>query len=378
MPLLSIAAGCRNCDGPEPLPPLPPDQLDVFTQVESARVDILWVIDNSSSMALEQEKLADRFGVFFAHLVAADVDYHIGVVTTDAGEGGALREFNGVVDGCDRCAVLDRGVADAEAVFVDLVSVGVDGASFEQGFATAVDALDGRNAGFVRDDAALVVVFVSDEDESAGGGDPVRHFQRALEGLKPAGDEARVSVAAITGYPQENPPVSLDLLCEVLATTFDSDPNNEDLRAARVTEALRSGPGCQTDDTEANVGGRYLELACRTGGVVANLCDADYANALDDLGVAAAGLRRKFTISEPQRSCPSGQVGLDCDDNGSFDDAVDGSVCVVAQCDGDAEPVAQPRGSVWEFEGSTSSVRFTGACVPAAGSAVSVRYCDPG
>lgn len=383
-------SGCRGCDGVEPLPPLPPDQVDVFTQVSQAKVDILWVIDNSGSMAAEQEKLADRFESFFDALVVAGVDYHIGVVTTDRSEGGVLREFGGVVDGCDRCAVLDNDVAedDAAVVFADLVTAGASGAAFEEGFASALAALeDGNNDGFVRDDAALYVVFVSDEDESGGDGLAApRHLQRALESLKPRGQENTVAVAAIAGYPLENAPVPIESLCDVLGTTFNANVGDDDPRAAALQETLRDGPSCVDpalpDDVPAAVGGRYFELACRTGGVVANLCAGDYGTALDGLGANAAGLRRTFPLSAADRAggddCAfafdDSDAALDCDGNGDFDDAVDGPVCVVAQCTGDDAPQAQPRGTVWQWEPSTSSVRFDAGCVPAPGTEVTVRY----
>lgn len=406
-----FVGACNGCDPVDVVPPLPDDQIDVLPQKAAAKTDVLWVIDNSGSMAAEQQKLAARFGSFFQQLIVSGVDHHTAVVTTDPAEGGALRSFSGVVEGCDRCAVLDRGVScddvdgscDAAVVFRDLVQPGTDGTSFEQGFAQAVLALDGRNPGFLRDDASLFVIFVSDEDEGSVDGEPVRRVQRELEALKGRGNENLVTVAAIAGWPVDNAPVGIDELCPVLATTFDADTSNDDARAAAAQETLRDGAGCvdaAADDGDesafAEVGGRYLELACRTGGVVANLCDGDYDLALGALGVNAAGLVRRFSLSDPDAKggadCEffvdgfSDDVALDCDEDGFVDDAagsVDGPLCVSARCaadvdggvdgDVDGEVRALPRG-VWEWEPATSSIRFGGGCVPAAGSDVIVRY----
>mgnify|MGYP006146346057 CR=1 FL=1 len=52
--------------------------------------DILIVVDNSGSMASEQDKVAARFHEFFAQLLVSGVDFHIGVVTSDPTEEGAL------------------------------------------------------------------------------------------------------------------------------------------------------------------------------------------------------------------------------------------------------------------------------------------------
>ncbi len=431
--------GCRGCDVVDDEPPIfavPDEAVDVFVQSATARADILWVVDNSGSMAVEQKKLADRFNVFFRQLVISQVDYHIGVVTTDPADGGALRSYGGpAVDGCDGCAFLTRDVpcadddvdvsalsseADIEAALVEacpaqlvfrrLVQVGTGGSAFEQGFpqaaaalgAATVDEQTGRptgevpreNVGFLRADASLYVVFVSDADD--GGDDAVRYYQRLFEGLKPAGEENNVAVAAITGWPLVDAPAPVGELCSILQSTYDVDRSNDggddDPRAAAVAETLRSGASCrdpEADDDDPNavavVGGRYIDLACRTGGVVANLCDGDYGAALDALGANAAGLQRKFAISTPDSldgtdgRCAifvggADEPVVDCDGDGERGGANDAPLCVTARCIGDDVATLQPRGTAWTWEPATSSVRFGGACLPAPGSDVVVRY----
>jgi len=46
-------------------------------------VDMLWVIDNSGSMAEEVARLQDSFDVFMNEFVTLGLDYQIGVTTTD-------------------------------------------------------------------------------------------------------------------------------------------------------------------------------------------------------------------------------------------------------------------------------------------------------
>lgn len=50
------------------------------------QVDVLWVIDNSSSMCLKQEVLRDNFELFADELIAGRKDFHISVTTTHAPE----------------------------------------------------------------------------------------------------------------------------------------------------------------------------------------------------------------------------------------------------------------------------------------------------
>jgi hypothetical protein len=241
-------------------------------------------------------------------------------------------------------------------------------------------------------------VFVSDEEEGAKqDGTPVRYYQRLFEGLKAAGNENNVAVAAITGFPngfagQPAAPIDLERVCPILESTFDNNSGNDDPQAELVKETLRDfrKNGCVdvtsdgTDDNAfAEVGGRYIELACRTGGVIANMCEEDYATALDALGANAAGLLRKFTLSLPARLNDGADCQLfgaeedpniDCDGDGKKDGEIDSPICVKAQCVGDAEAALKVRGIDWEWEEATSSVRFSGGCVPAPNSEVVITY----
>jgi hypothetical protein len=58
---------------------------DVFQQRRRNTVDVLMVVDNSCSMAEEQDKLAANFASFIEAFDNIDVDWQIGVVTTDMG-----------------------------------------------------------------------------------------------------------------------------------------------------------------------------------------------------------------------------------------------------------------------------------------------------
>ena len=58
-------------------------QTDTFFQEIRRTVDILLVVDNSCSMIDEQQKLAANFDNFISQFLDAEVDYQIGVVTTD-------------------------------------------------------------------------------------------------------------------------------------------------------------------------------------------------------------------------------------------------------------------------------------------------------
>ncbi len=160
-------------------------QTDVFTQEIRKTVDILLVVDNSGSMIDEQIKLAANFDNFIEQFLEAEVDYQIGVVTTDMDD----QAQAGRLVGETKLITADMDVDTARETFQENVKVCATGSGFERGFAAAEAALSaeflavgGPNEGLMRDDAALSIVFVSDEDDDSSR--PVGHYLEVFKGLK--------------------------------------------------------------------------------------------------------------------------------------------------------------------------------------------------
>jgi hypothetical protein len=407
---LLFASGCASPSSP----PATPTSSDTFTQ-SSGRADILFLIDNSSSMTQEQGKIADQAGGLIARFSNIGTDFHIGVIDSDFGEGGAMHAYAGpAVDGCDGCTVLtsDVGCAspsvdttepdDALAVdcaralvFKKLVATGIDGPAFEREFDQVMAALglapwDGTapavaqpvpaaNAGFLRSDSELYIVIASDEDEGDKGLEdpPVSYYADQLAILK--GTHAHV--IALAGY-ADDATVSLADVCTILDTTYDADAFNDDPRAPALLAQLQNFTDGCTDpsDTDGNgfaeTGERYIDLACRTGGVLANLCDANYSDAFDAIANAASGLARSFTLGHAAAT-----DALDCDGDGSATGPLDGPLCVTAlgvlgDCESETAPhlVASNGNCGFSYDATSHQVRFDGGFVPAPGTDVVIRY----
>ncbi len=62
--------------------------IDIFYQTQenkaTAKIDILWVIDNSGSMEDDQQHLRENFNSFITDFIKKGYDYRIAVITTDA------------------------------------------------------------------------------------------------------------------------------------------------------------------------------------------------------------------------------------------------------------------------------------------------------
>ena len=159
-------------------------------------LDVLFVVDDSSSMGDEQDLLAGALSSFFATLderMDGRPNLHIGVTSTNVGTGsdgggGEVCSGNGdngnllVPDACsplDRPYLIDVANPDDEAgprvinypdgqlaeTLGCMTRLGTQGCGFEQPFEAMRRAIDRSTDGFVRPDAMLLVVLVSDEDD---------------------------------------------------------------------------------------------------------------------------------------------------------------------------------------------------------------------
>jgi hypothetical protein len=238
-------------------PFVPETVIDEHAQVGIPAVDVLWVVDNSRSMYEEQQSLNNNFTSFLRFFQESEMDFHIGVVST----GWDAEEERGVLmSGVDRRGKtlkwLDNTVRDAPEVFRQMSLLGTDGPMDEKGRAQVYTALqlkgDSDNAGFLRRDAFLSVIVLSDEDDFSG-----------------------------------TVPIGLDNFIRWLPTLKDD--------ASQVSFSSIVGPsgGCGN----AVEGIEYLAVTRALGGVEHSICESSWATILEDLGMQAAGLRDEFSLS---------------------------------------------------------------------------------
>lgn len=139
-------------------------QTDSWRQAGSGKMDVLFVVDDSCSMDDEQASLAANFASFIAAANQGAVDYHLGVTTTD------LFRVGGRLVGSP--TVLTSSTPGLAQAFSRNVLVGTLGSGFEEPFEAASRAvtaplLTGANAGFLRSDASLAIVIVTDAVEQS-------------------------------------------------------------------------------------------------------------------------------------------------------------------------------------------------------------------
>jgi hypothetical protein len=301
---------------------------DAWQQTPTDQVDILWVIDNSNSMQLEQDLLSAGFTSFAEELEGTNADFHLGVVTTDFEYDDPQR--GRLVGEPPIITVQD----DYVSLFTERVLVGLNGSGKEKGLEAAEYALSpsmttGFNQGFLREEANLLVVFVSDEDDCSDEGAlgladntacynrrellvPVEEYVERFQALKPSKD--KVQIGAIVG------PEDATALC---------------------------------DDTTLP-GRRYIEMARLTGGLAGSICDTDWSGFLYDLGLNAAGIYTTFELTYGARP---GTLEVFVDD----------------------EPVPENAFDGYTYDDAARSITFHGIWIPERGADVRAKYTvEPG
>lgn len=218
---------------------------DNLTVKSNKLLDIVLVIDDSGSMKEEQKNMAEKFGSFTSHL--SSMNWRVGVITTDvvaANRNGKLVPVVGA-----QTHWIESTTTNAQKLIGDTVQgVGLLGNGAEQGIKATYSLITNRNNspnnGFFREDAALAVVIVSDENESANG----------------------------TENKSEN-------LISLIKATWPQKP-------FKVHSIVKTTDAC----TIGTLGKRYLELAELTGGEIGCVGDQNYSDTLSKMGSATADL----------------------------------------------------------------------------------------
>lgn len=280
---------------------LRPMQQDTFVIPPQNKVDFLFVVDNSGSFTEEQDALSRNFDAFIRSAIANGVDYHIAVTTTGltpyrggwsdcpgGAQGGEAGRFF-PTDG-SRPRILTPQTPNVRAVFEENVKPGICH-WWEEGLEASRLALspplvdhaddpatpdpnDG-NLGFLRPEASLYVLYISDEDDS-GSKDP-NQFVEFLKSLKP-GRPDLVSASCIVGL-----------------------------------------PSCPT---APSVGTRYMQVVNALGGMIADVCSPDWGGLLQKIGDDAFTPQSTFPLSR----APDGRdITVKVDGNEVAATASDGS-----------------------------------------------------
>jgi hypothetical protein len=236
-----------SSSGPDPsggpkfdLPPTPDGGVPM-PDTGCRKVDLVFVIDNSGSMSDEQINLVNSFPDFVSAMQTQLVDtdsYHVGVVTSDASlfnvpgcnqHGSLVVRTGGANSSNQTCGPYATGknfmdeTDNLAQKFACAGQVGTEGDGNEQPMYALQQALGAQlgapgacNDGFLRPDALLVVVVITDEEDdhevqacmqlpqSGSPGEPPQWFQNVVAAK--GGVETNVVVLSLVGPVQPQCP----------------------------------------------------------------------------------------------------------------------------------------------------------------------------
>ena len=246
--------------------------IDSFEQDGMMGSDILFVIDNSGSMCGNQTQLANNFDTFITVLSASGYDYQIAFITTDD------YEFAGDII----TPLTADPVAEAAS---QITGIGCHGSAYEKGMdmswnatMTTGDAAPGST--FLRDDAKLVVIYLSDED-----------------------DFSTVSPSTMAGR-------------------LASLKTASDMSVAHAVAGDVPG-GCSTNGG-AQAGQDYYDLVNLTGGTFLSICAEDWGTPMEELARESLAVNTFYLSDNPIEDTISAEVDGVINTSWTYDSSVNG------------------------------------------------------
>jgi hypothetical protein len=315
------------------------EAIDVEVSAGANKVDILFIVDNSGSMCEEQGNLRRNFNLFIDKIVDIGADFQIAIVTTDMMDPEQSGRFQNIPDGMPGASCMEQvdisacPTPDNDEEYPPLVlrssdpryqnedgsvnrdklqrdfgcsaTVGTAGNGFEMGLEAAKTALDvdlrnGYNSNFLRDEAFLGVIFVTDENDCSDRGAldkvngnvcewesdllvPTSEYIDFFAKLKD-GDKSRIIMGGIIA------------------------PDT----GVRFSSPTMVTPSCTSGNGEGYAGYRYKELIDGyENRALANICDESFDSALDSLGLLFREALDNKCLGSPPDTCVTSD---DCSD----------------------------------------------------------------
>lgn len=289
----------------------------------NTEVDILWVIDTSSSMDKHQDLMAAQMSAFVSGLNNTKLNYHMAVTTMDMGSAqGAKGKF---IAASGTPLILTNQTPNITNILAERVRAGAAGSSVERGLeamkasiSSPLASSSGYNSGFLRGKALLVVIFLSNEDDQSSGS--ANDYATWLDSVRPP-----LEVSGERSW----------LTHFMGVTSGDATCKTSQWDQAGYSE----------------VGTKYVSLAEESGGAVEPICDADFRRALTNVKARILEVMTEYKL-----------------------DRIPNLATLTIYVNGAVVPQNADNG--WTYYADSNSVRFHGTAVPQPDSTIRIDY-DP-
>ncbi|MES2768265.1 MAG: hypothetical protein V4596_03890 [Bdellovibrionota bacterium] len=319
---------------------------DTFYQSASVnnKIDIMWMVDSSGSMAPYQNNLSDNFETFITDFVTKGYDYNIAVTATDAWKytqnpsnswnQSLVRYRDGdIYDGLtgpNNSGIFMINLLTPNIVnnFKKNIKVGINGDGDERGFQSLRESFGATsiNGGynFKRSSAFLAVILVGDEEDSSrkSNGDA----------YSSTNEYKNAFVSYLDGY-------------------TGSTAGNRKYNVSTIT--VMDINNCPGHHAGASQGNRFMSIATATAGILGSICDTNFSDSLEDIASRIVELSTRFKLS--REPLPSS---------------------IVVKVNSVEIPQNATNGWVYIADSGSHYVEFRGTATPQQGAAISVDF-DP-
>jgi hypothetical protein len=318
---------------------------ETFQQLPAPEADVLFVVDNSGSMSWAQASLGSNIGSFVQYAQMTNANYHIGATTTDVELPGSMNSRN--PNGGERGALVGSPLfitpmtPNGVTAIQNNVNVGTSGSGLERGLEAMYLALSDpmintTNMGFLRPEAALAVIVVSDDDDT-------RQDCRGINNNCPNGVNP--------GGPNEIPGPGARPVDFYVNFLRSLKPDRSMVSFSAVVE-INEGDCVGSNDNAEAAGWRYQQVAMQTGGIIESICATDWGMTLSNIGLNTFGLHATFGLS----STPVAST-------------------IAVSVNGSSVPQTSAGGQTnWNYDPGSNSIVFVGSAVPPNGATITVTY----
>lgn len=294
--------------------------LSQIYKIGSGKVDILFVTDNSASMSENQAHMAAKFAGFIQNLDAKSIDYRIAITTTDLNTvlNNKLITFkNGAKfitkTDSDRVTLFNNAIIRDETLTCEnfIISMfNTDGTSFQsssnyaiqyptkcpssdtRGIYTANLVVSENSSSFMRSDANLNVILISNDDVRQGN---------AME----PNDRAETFISMMqqkypTKYWDFNSIIVKDNICKQSQTLYNAVGQ---LVVNQNGPAISGGIGAEYANL-SNSAARDIDNNPRPRGQILDICQSDYAQNFNSMSTQISQDARMFTMKCTPTAAP--------------------------------------------------------------------------
>lgn len=291
---------------------LPPASENFGQQVEyNNKVDIVFMIDNSESMSTNQFYLKQAIPNLVATMSQLKMDMHIVVVSSSMG---GTNPDGGQFLGSPK--VLTSAEPNLSDLLAERIEVGELGSNVERGLDSLVAVTDpvyraNQGKGFWRDDALLVFIALSNEDDKSAVGPDA--FIELMNQRKPR---------------------------------FENGAQSWFMNFIGVMELAGR---CSTFSEYKEPGVDWIQIADATGGIKESICQRDYSNAASNIRERIVHTLTDFKLeNKPIEST------------------------IVVRINGVDVPRSTENG--WDYISAENVIRFYGSAVPPANADIRIAY----